>query len=54
MSRAEDYRRYAAECLRVAQQLGDSTDKAMLVRMAQKWRELAQKAEQHGEDDGAS
>jgi hypothetical protein len=54
MSRAEDYRRYAAACLRVAQQLGDSNDKAMLVRMAQKWRELAQKTEKHGEDDGAS
>jgi hypothetical protein len=53
MARAEDYRRYAAECLRVAQQLANPTDKAMLVRMAQKWRELAQKADQSAEGDGA-
>lgn len=53
MARAEDYRRYAAECLRVAQQLTDPTDKAKLVQMAQKWRELAQKADQSDEGDSA-
>ncbi len=53
MARAEDYRRYAAECLRVAQQLTDPTDKAKLVQMAQKWRELAQKADQSAEGDGS-
>jgi hypothetical protein len=45
MARAEDYRRYAAECIRVAQLIQNSHDKAMLLDMAQKWRELARKVE---------
>ncbi len=44
MARAEEYRRYAAECIRVAQQTKNSSDKAMLLDMAQKWRALAEKA----------
>ena len=53
MSRAEDYRRYAAKCLSLAQEISDPSDKAALVQMAQKWRELAQKAEKHPGDAGA-
>jgi len=45
MARAEEYRRYAAECIRVAQQIQNPSDKAMLLDMAQKWRELAEKVE---------
>jgi len=45
MSRAEEYRRYAAECVRVAQQIHNPRDKAMLLDMAEKWRALADKAE---------
>jgi hypothetical protein len=45
MSRAEEYRRYAAECIRVAQETADPNDKALLLEMAQKWRELAERAE---------
>jgi hypothetical protein len=45
MSRAEEYRRYAIECVRVAQQTHNPNDKAMLLDMAHKWQELADKAE---------
>jgi hypothetical protein len=45
MTRAEQYRRYAAECIRVAQETVNPDDKALVLEMAQKWRELAEKAE---------
>jgi hypothetical protein len=44
MTRAEEYRGYAFECIRVAQETQNSTDKAMLLAMAQKWQALAEKA----------
>jgi hypothetical protein len=45
MPKGDDYREFAAECLRVAQQLKDPVEKAKLVHMAQIWRELAEKAD---------
>jgi hypothetical protein len=45
MTRGEEYRQYAAECIRVAQQIQNSNDKTMLLDMAQKWRALAAKAD---------
>jgi len=45
MARADEYRRYAAECVRVAQTSGNPNDKKMMLEMAQKWRELAEKVE---------
>ena len=45
MARAEEDRRYAAECLRVAQQVQNPDDKASLLDMAQKWQALAEKVE---------
>jgi hypothetical protein len=45
MARADEYRRYAAECIRVAQATSNPNDKQMMLAMAQKWRELAEKAE---------
>ena len=45
MARADEYRRYAAECIRVAQTTGNPNDKKMMLEMAQKWRELAEKVE---------
>jgi hypothetical protein len=44
-SRAEQYRRYAAECVRVAQETTNAGDKAMLLQMAETWRRLAERAE---------
>ena len=40
---AVDYRRYAAECVRLAQQVADPDDKVRLLDMAETFRELADK-----------
>jgi hypothetical protein len=48
MSRAEEHRRHAAECLRVAQRVSDPNDKALLIQMAERWRELAEKVQANG------
>jgi hypothetical protein len=45
MARVGEYRHYAAECLRIAQETCDPEEKARLVDMAQRWRELSKKAE---------
>jgi hypothetical protein len=45
MSRAGQYRRYAAECLRLATSSDDVREKAVLLQMAEQWRELAERAE---------
>jgi hypothetical protein len=46
MAQAEDYRRYAAECLRLAQQFrGQAQAAALLLEMAERWRGLADQAE---------
>ena len=45
VARAEKYRRHAAECLRIARTTQDPREKATLLAMADKWRELADKAE---------
>jgi hypothetical protein len=50
MHRAEEYRRYAAECLRVAQHSNDPHDKSLLLEMAQRWRELADRVERQNGD----
>jgi len=42
---AVDYRRYAAECVRLAQQVADPDDKARLLDMAETFRELAEKTD---------
>jgi hypothetical protein len=43
MSRADDYRRYAAECLALAQRAKAPGDRARLVEMAHAWNEMAVK-----------
>ena len=43
MSSVEDYRGYAVECLRLAQNAADFGDKARLLQMAQAWQDLAEK-----------
>jgi hypothetical protein len=45
MAKPEDYRRYAAECLRLAQRIENWPEKAMLLQMAETWRRLAEQAE---------
>ena len=49
MARAEDYRRYAAECVRIARETHNPQEKATLIKMAEKWRQLAEKAQAEAE-----
>jgi hypothetical protein len=45
LSLADEYRSYAAECLRLAQKARSDDERARLLSMGQAWRELADKAE---------
>jgi hypothetical protein len=44
----EDYRRYAAECLRIAQEFRGQAEAALLLEMAERWRGMAEEAERRG------
>jgi hypothetical protein len=55
MTSADEFRRYAAECVTLAQQMSDPADKAHMLQMAQAWRDLAEKQEtKAAKDDKAS
>lgn len=45
MGKAEQYRRYAGECIRLARQSQDPSEKHALLSMAAAWRRLAEHAE---------
>jgi hypothetical protein len=45
MASPEQYRRYAADCLTVAQQIGNPADRATLLLKAEIWLSLAEQAE---------
>jgi hypothetical protein len=47
---SERYRRYAGECLRIAQETVDPADKARLLQMAQAWMKLADDADRRGDN----
>ena len=51
MGKAEQYRHHAAECLRLAQQSQDRTEKDLLLGMAEAWRRLAEHVEKAAERD---
>ena len=51
MTAADDFRRYAAECVALAQQMSDPADKAHMLQMAQAWRDLADKQASKSADD---
>jgi hypothetical protein len=51
MPRAEDYRRYAAECLALAQQATTPQDRARLLEMAHAFNEFAIKIAERNSDD---
>jgi hypothetical protein len=42
VSKFEDHKRRAAECLRLAREAVDETNKALLIEMAQTWAKLAE------------
>jgi hypothetical protein len=53
MSKSDDYRRFAAECMKIAHTAEDETQRAIFVQMASVWLALAQKGETHaGRDEG--
>ena len=47
---SERYRRYAGECLRIAQETADPADKARLLQMAEAWMKLADDADKRGDN----
>lgn len=42
MAKIQDHQRRAAECLRLAHEATDKTNKALLIEMAQTWAKLAE------------
>jgi len=52
MGKAEQYRHYAAECFRLAQQSQLPAEKNMLLSMAAAWRRLAEHVEKTNERNG--
>jgi hypothetical protein len=50
-NKADEYRRNAADCLRMAERTADSTARATLLDMAQSWRALAEQAERNSAND---
>jgi hypothetical protein len=53
MNWAEQYRGYAAECVRLARHSINPTDKALLAEMAENWIRMAERAEARAGKDGA-
>ena len=55
MNSIERYRRYASECLTLAQAAPNNGDKVLLLQMAETWRHLAElaKAAAARRDEGA-
>lgn len=45
MSGADRYRHYAGECVRIAENINDPGEKALMLRMAETWLRLAERAE---------
>jgi hypothetical protein len=54
MASADGFRRYAEECVALAQGMLDHADKARLLQIAQAWLDLADRHDRmgdHAEDD---
>lgn len=45
MGRSDEYRRFAAECLKIEQTTKDEQQRAIFLQMARAWLDLAQKDE---------
>lgn len=44
MSKTDQYREYAAACVQLARRTEDDNEKALLLQMAESWRQLADRA----------
>jgi hypothetical protein len=51
VAKFQDHQRRAAECLRLAHEATDKTNKTLLIEMAQTWARLAEQEKIRGEDD---
>jgi hypothetical protein len=51
MAKGNEYRRYASECVRLAQHTTGAAEKALLLQMAETWRRLAERADARKRDD---
>jgi hypothetical protein len=49
LARSDEYRRFAAECLKMAHATEDERNRAVLVQMAQAFFSLAEKEESHAD-----
>ena len=47
----QDHQRRAAECLRLAREATDKTNKALLIEMAQTWARLAEQDKARSDDE---
>ena len=54
MSRSDEYRRFAAECLKIAHAADDPQYRATFLKMAEVWLDLARKDEANQDRDGSS
>ena len=50
MALADQYKRRAAECVRMAERTENAEDKTLLLQMAQTWMRLAEKAEDRSDE----
>ena len=51
VTKFQDHQRRAAECLRLAREATDKTNKALLIEMAQTWAKLAKQDKVKSEDE---
>jgi len=51
VAKFQDHQRRAAECLHLAREATDKTNKALLIEMAQTWARLAEQDKARGEDE---
>jgi hypothetical protein len=51
VARSEEHQRRAAECLRLAHDAVDKTNKALLIEMAQTWARLAEQEKARSSDE---
>jgi hypothetical protein len=52
MSRSDDYRRFAAECLKMAQTAEEEQNRATFLQMARVWFALAEREEARSSRNG--
>ena len=51
LSKTDEYKSQAAECLRLAHEVSDKTSKALFLTMAQAWLRLREHAKDHDSRD---